>query len=108
MENGPERQQMIDQMVEIFRKDVPWATGFHPKVFGLYHRWYENIKPNHMAYNTLKYVRINPHLRNQERTLWNNPIWWPVVVLGILFVAGTIPAVIVYWKREQGKGEVSE
>ncbi|MBI3358815.1 MAG: ABC transporter substrate-binding protein [Nitrospirae bacterium] len=103
MENGPERQEVIDKMVAIFKQDLPWATGFHPKVFGLYHNWYANIKPNHIAYNTLKYVRLDPQIRATSRTQWNRPIWWPVFVLSGILATGIVPAVILYRRREKGK-----
>ena len=35
MENGPQRQEVIDRMVEILRHDAPWVFGFHPKQFVL-------------------------------------------------------------------------
>ena len=37
MENGPQRQAIIDRMVAIARRDKPWLWGYHPKDFGLYH-----------------------------------------------------------------------
>ncbi len=49
MDNGPARQAIIDRMVEIVRRDAPWAFGFHPKQFMLHHGWYLNAKPNLMA-----------------------------------------------------------
>jgi len=101
MENGPARQAVIDKMVAIFQKDLPWATGFHPKVFGLYHVWYANIKPNHIAYNTLKYVRIDLEARAIRRDQWNKALWWPVVALGGVLVTGILPAVIFYRRRER-------
>ena len=33
MENSPQRQQIIDQMVEILRREAPWVWGFFPKAF---------------------------------------------------------------------------
>ncbi|MFL6652986.1 MAG: ABC transporter substrate-binding protein, partial [Sulfurifustaceae bacterium] len=58
MENGPARQAIIDEMVAIARRDAPWIWGLHPKNFLLEHVWVHNTKPNHMANNTLKYLRI--------------------------------------------------
>ena len=102
MENGPERQKIIDQMIEIVRRDDPWPAGFHPKRFGLYHAWYQNIKPNQMANNTLKYVKIDPALRTEQRQAWNKPVWWPVVVIVGILVVGTLPAVATYRRKERG------
>ncbi|HET7669524.1 MAG TPA: ABC transporter substrate-binding protein, partial [Burkholderiales bacterium] len=39
MPNSPERQKVIDQMVDIARHDAPWIFGFHPKQYSLSHGW---------------------------------------------------------------------
>jgi oligopeptide transport system substrate-binding protein len=54
-------------MVEILRRDAPWAFGFHPKTFVLYHDWYHNVNPNLMANNTLKYMRVEPARRARSQ-----------------------------------------
>ncbi|MFQ5579093.1 MAG: ABC transporter substrate-binding protein [Nitrospiria bacterium] len=107
MDNGPERQAIIDQMVEIFRRDVPWVSGFHPQRFGLYHAWYGNIKPNLMANNTLKYLKIDPSLRAREQGKWNKAIWWPLLIGGILLFLGTLPAIRSYRRKERSIAQPS-
>jgi len=101
MENGQQRQTIIDKMVEIVRYDAPWLWGYHPVGFSLHHSWYKNAKPNLMANNTLKYKRIDPVLRKEMRDNWNQPVWWPIVTLVIIFIAMMIPAFISYRKRER-------
>ncbi len=101
MDNGSERQVVIDQIVELVRKDAPWAFGFHPKTFALYHSWYHNVKPNLMANNTLKYKRLDPQLRKQKRFEWNPPVVWPVILLLGLLVVSAIPAIIMHRQRER-------
>jgi len=105
MPNSPKRQAIIDEMVAIFREDVPWVSGFHPKRFGLYHAWYGNIKPNLMANNTLKYAKVDAVLRAEKRQAWNKPHWGPLWVIGIVLVAGTLPAIVSYRKKERGTGQ---
>ncbi|MDH4101420.1 MAG: ABC transporter substrate-binding protein [Nitrospirota bacterium] len=100
MDNGPERQVIIDKMVEIARRDAPWLWGFNPKSFALYHEWYKNAKPNLMANNTLKYIRIDPATRAAKQKEWNRPVLWPVGVIALFLVIGTIPAVIAYIRKE--------
>ena len=100
MDNGPQRQALIDRMVEILRHDAPWVFGFHPKQFALYHQWYHNAKTNLMANNTLKYRRIDPDLRQQLRRAWNPPVLWPLGLLLLLLVLLVIPAVIAYRRHE--------
>ncbi|HZC02948.1 MAG TPA: ABC transporter substrate-binding protein [Gammaproteobacteria bacterium] len=101
MENTPERQALIDQMVAHVRRDVPWAGGWHPVQYSLYHAWYKNTKPNQMARNTLKYRRLDPPLRARLRAEWNHPVLWPVIVLASLMVVGIVPAVLSYRRRER-------
>lgn len=101
MDNGPARQEIIDRMVEIARRDAPWLWGFHPVAFSLNHQWYKNAKPNLMANNTLKYKRIDGELRQDLRAQWNEPVVWPVVTLIVLIVIAFIPGIIVYRRRER-------
>jgi len=100
MDNGPQRQAIIDRMIDILRRDAPWVFGFHPKQFVLYHDWYYNAKPNLMANNTLKYKRLDPILREQKRREWNKPIVWPLGLIALLLVLMIVPAVIGYRRHE--------
>jgi ABC-type transport system substrate-binding protein len=101
MSNGPERQTLIDRMVDILRHDAPWVYMLYPKDYTLAHAWVHNRKPNKMANNGLKYQRIDPQLRRQKRSQWNHPVVWPIaVVLAVLALALT-PAVRSYRKRER-------
>ncbi len=100
MDNSPERQAIIDEMVDVARRDAPWLWGMHPKQFALYHSWYHNAKPNLMANNSLKYRRIDPAQRAQKRDEWNQPLFWPLWIMAVVFVLGTLPAVITYIRKE--------
>ena len=100
MPNSPERQEVINRMVEILRYDAPWVFGFYPKQFVLYHDWYSNAKPNLMANNTLKYRRVSPDMRELKRHAWNQPVLWPLGMLVLLLVVAIVPAVIAYRRHE--------
>ncbi|WP_292976216.1 ABC transporter substrate-binding protein [Nitrosomonas sp.] len=101
MEYGPQRIQIIDRMVAILREDAPWLWGYHPKIFALYHTWYQNVKPNRMAYNTIKYYRIDPELRDRKRHEWNAPVIWPIATGIVLLTIILLPAWITYRRKEQ-------
>ncbi|MGH8751911.1 MAG: ABC transporter substrate-binding protein [Burkholderiales bacterium] len=101
MENGPERQAIIDKMVAIARNDAPWLWGFHPKDFSLLHGWMHNVKPNQMARNHLKYERIDTALRQQQRREWNRPMLWPVLLILALVAVSAIPALRAYRRKER-------
>ena len=78
MENSPERQKIIDRMLEILRSDSPWLWGYHPKNYVLQHGWLHNVKPNIMANNKLKYWRLDAAQRDTQRGAWNQPSRWPL------------------------------
>lgn len=100
LEDGPERQGLIDQMQEILRRDSPWLFGYHPMKFALYHDWYRNQAKNIMARNNLKYQRLDSDLRAQRRAEWNQPIYWPVALTILIFAAVFYPAWKLYQKRQ--------
>jgi len=104
MPNSAERQQVIDRMTDILRADAPWLFGFHPKGFSLHHAWVDNVKPNLMANNTLKYRRIDPALREQSRAEWNRPVLWPFVLMAVGLVLLIWPAWRQYRRHEEGRG----
>ena len=101
MPNGPARQKVIDAMVEIVRRDAPWIFGFHPKDFSLRHAWVANAKPNDMAGNTLKYLRLDVEKREALRAAWNGPVVWPAILLLLVIVISAVPAVLAYRRRER-------
>jgi ABC-type transport system substrate-binding protein len=104
MEDGPERQEIIDQMVRILRQDAPWLWGYHPKDYALYHAWYTNVNPSRMSHNNMKYHRIDTNMREIKRSNWNKPVLWPLAVCLIVLIVSMIPAVVVYRRRERGVG----
>ncbi len=101
MDNGPERQALIDRMVAIVRDDAPWVFAFHPRSFGLRHGWVANVKPNQMANNALKYRRVDPAARVAYQARWNRPVLWPLAVSAVLLAAAIAPAATAYRRRQR-------
>src|SRR5690606_3206844 len=101
LENGPERQAIIDQMLRIAREDAPWVWGYHPKDYRLAHQWVFNAKPSQIARNGLKYQRVDPVLREAMRREWNQPVLWPIAVLALVLIVLAAPAVVSYRRRER-------
>ena len=101
MENGPERQAIVDRMVAILREDSPWLWGFHPKDYALIHSWLSNVKPNLMARNRLKYERVDAAKREALREKWNRPVLWPIGAIVLVLVLGSLPAIVSYRRRER-------
>jgi ABC-type transport system substrate-binding protein len=101
MPNSPERQRLIDRMVEITRRDAPWIWGTHPKEYSLRHSWLANDKPNNMARNNVKYLKVEVHQRAGLRREWNRPVLLPVALIFGLLIVSAIPAVVSYRRRER-------
>ncbi len=101
IKNSRKRLHIIQQMTEILRRDAPWLWGFHPKAFSLFHSWYKNVKPNLMANNLLKYKRVDGDLRKVKRAEWNQPNYFPLVLLFVLLVISFIPAIVEFYRRER-------
>jgi oligopeptide transport system substrate-binding protein len=101
MDSGPERQAIIDRMIAIACRDAPWVWSYFPKNFSLQHAWVHNGKPNQMANNSLKYLKIDPALREQLRGEWNQPVLWPLIVGFVLIGGSLVPAVVTFRRRER-------
>jgi ABC-type transport system substrate-binding protein len=103
MENSPERQRIIDRMLDILRKDSPWLWGYHPKNYVLQHGWLHNVKPNVMANNKLKYWRVDAALRDKLRVGWNQPVRWPMWLGAGLLLIGIVAMRRVLRIREESR-----
>jgi ABC-type transport system substrate-binding protein len=79
--NGPSRQAVIDQMLNLVREDAPWIYSFYPKSYVLRQGWLQNFKLNNVASNTIKYQRIDAANRAQLRAEWNDPLRWPFLII---------------------------
>lgn len=99
MDNTEQRYQMIQVLQDIVRYDAPWLFGFHPKNFSLFHSWYKNNKPNLMAHNQLKYMRIDHKERAQKRQQWNQADFMPLIIGTLLIILAFIPAIRAYRQR---------
>jgi ABC-type transport system substrate-binding protein len=104
LDDGPERQALIDEMIAIARRDGPWVWGYYPKAFSLHHGWLSNLKPNDMATNTLKYRRLDPELRQRQREAWNQPVLWPLWLGAGMLILAVLPAILGYRRRERRRG----
>jgi len=90
LDDGPEKQQVIDRMVAIVREDAPWAWGYWPYVAVAFQPWVHNGKPSIVVRDHLKYYRVDPALRVAKQYEWNRPHLWPVALLlaALLLLAG--------------------
>lgn len=92
LENTDERLNLIREMNELVRADAPWVFFYLYTSYGLHHSWLKNSKPNVMAENSMKYIRIDATDRMEKRSSWNKPLLWPLALILILLILSLIPA----------------
>jgi ABC-type transport system substrate-binding protein len=100
MSDSPQRLAIIKQMTDIYQRDLPWASGFHPQSFVLNNQWMKNYKPHGISQATLKFQNIDPQLRQQKRQQWNKPVLWPLGLVLLVVALVTIPGVLAYRRRQ--------
>lgn len=99
MEDTPARLVIINKMLAIIARDVPWASAFHPQAFVLSNAWVSNFKPHGISKNNLKYQNIDENLREQKRHEWNQPVLWPLLLVLLVITLITWPGYRAYQKR---------
>ncbi len=99
--NDQQRQLLIDKMIEIVRHDAPWVWGINSETLILSQQWVSTVKPSTFSRNTLKYLAIDVDLRNELRDRWNQPVFWPLGLLLLLFVIALLPLFIAYRRKEK-------
>lgn len=99
--DGPEKQALIDQMVQVTQQDAVWGFGYWPKSAAAYHQWIHNGKPTQIVRNHIGYLRLDAGLRAQKIAEWNKPVWWPLPLLGLVVAALVAPAWFAWRRRER-------
>ena len=101
LDDVPEKQQLIDQLIEIVQKDGVWSFGYFPKSAAAYQQWIYNGKPTSIVRNHISYLRLDPALRASKIAEWNRPVWWPIPLLAIALLAAIVPAWFAWRRRER-------
>jgi len=87
MDNGPEKQVLIDKMVHIAERDAPWTWGFYPYASAAAQHWVYNYKPAVLIRDFGKYIRLDVPQRVAALHAWNRPVWWPLGAIVAFLVA---------------------
>jgi hypothetical protein len=106
LEDTPEREAKIGQMIKIMQDDLPMMYGWSDEFAGAYHQWVFNGKPSNIIPDNLSYLRIDPELRMAKIKEWNQAVWWPLAVLPLLLLALAWPAWNA-WRRRQSQQAVA-
>ncbi|HEU0202713.1 MAG TPA: ABC transporter substrate-binding protein [Burkholderiaceae bacterium] len=100
LDDTPRKQQVIDRMMAVVQEDAPWSFGYNPYAGTVAHQWVGNVKPSTLSWDRLLYMKVDSALRTQKIAEWNRPIWWPVVLIGVLLLVAVVPAVAA-WRRSE-------
>ncbi|MBA3057023.1 MAG: ABC transporter substrate-binding protein [Gammaproteobacteria bacterium] len=101
LEDGPEKQELIDQMIVLVQQDAVWSFGYFPTSAAAYHQWVSNGKPTQIIRNHIGYLRLDPELRARKIAEWNKPIWWPMPLILLALIAAIVPAWFAWRRRER-------
>jgi ABC-type transport system substrate-binding protein len=108
LEDGPQKQKLIDDMVAIVRQDAPWTMGFFPYSSAAAQHWVYNYKPAILIRDHGRYLRLDSQERQAAHAAWNKPVWWPLFLM--LAVAGSLVLVARnHFRRKErtnARGEV--
>ena len=108
LDNGPEKQAVIDEMVAILQQDAPWSFGYFPFSSAAVQHWVYNSKPAILIRDQGRYLRLDPNERAAKLAEWNRPVWWPVLLGGALVAMLVAFAVRSFRRRERlnARGEL--
>lgn len=98
---GPERDKLVAQLVDLYRRDAVWLYAFFPKEIYLNNSWVFNNKRHGISKATLRYTRIDPQEREQKQSLWNQPVTWPLFAAVVLLASLLLPGAIAYRRRQR-------
>jgi ABC-type transport system substrate-binding protein len=81
LDDGPAKQKLIDEMVDILRRDAPWAFGYFPYSAGAYQQWMGNAKYGLFTNDRALFYKIDAPRRARLQAEWNPPHWWPLLLI---------------------------
>jgi ABC-type transport system substrate-binding protein len=87
LDDGPQKQAVIDKMVSMLQEDAPWCFGYFPWGGMAFQQWVHNGKPSIMIRDMAQYYRLDPALRARKQAEWNKPVRWPLILLAIAALA---------------------
>jgi ABC-type transport system substrate-binding protein len=100
LDDGPEKQAVIDRMVKIVQEDAPWSMGFYPWSSVAAQKWVKNSKPALLIRDTGRYLRLDIKDREAALAAWNKPTWWPIAAI-LAAIAALIIAVRRHFQRRE-------
>ncbi len=108
MDDGPAKQEIVDKMNDVLRRDAPLSFGFYPYASAAIQKWVTNSKPAILIRDHGRYLRLDSAQRAERLAEWNKPVFWPLVLLVALVAAGVLVARNSLRRRERmnARGEI--
>lgn len=101
VDDQTEKLALINEMIKILDKDVPWIWGFYPQQYSLYNPWYGFVARGSVINNFLKYISLDPKQRAELRKQWNSPTIWPVFIVVLVVLVIILPAIYGFIRSEK-------
>ena len=101
LDDGPQKQALIDRMVAKAQQDAPWSFGFFPYASAAVQSWVHNSKSAILIRDHGRYLRLDIPERVKRLKEWNRPVWWPMILLGLGLTALVVIAVRSFRRRER-------
>ena len=68
MPEGPEREKLCRQAAELAARSAVWIFEGYPVSYQLLNPWLENFLPHDFEFTRLKYLSVDPALRDRQRS----------------------------------------
>ena len=100
MPDSPERMELIRQMLDIYHRELPWASAWHPHSYVLNNPWVRNAKAHGISKSVLKYMAVDSELRSKAQQERNQRIMWPLLIVLLIVIGFMVPGYRAYRKRQ--------
>lgn len=85
LNDGPEKQAVIDKMTRIVQEDAAWSFGYFPYASAAVQSWVQNSKSAILVRDPSRYLKLDVEQRVKSLRDWNNPVLWPMALLVLVF-----------------------
>ncbi len=83
LDDGPAKQKLIDEMVDLLRSDAPWAFGYFPYSAAAYQQWVGDAKFGLFTNDRALFYKVDAPLRTRLQAEWNRPRYEPLVLIAL-------------------------